>query len=84
MKTAKDYDRQVCVAVRNAPLQFIDIMNEAAETAGMETEGILREAACIIANLYDRLGIPPWPTDPPQVDSPSLGPQNTEERMQNI
>lgn len=61
MKTIKDYDRLVCTAVRNDPLGFIDILREAAdETTDKNTDlaPLLHEAACVIANLMDQLGIP--------------------------
>ena len=59
MKTIKDYDRLVCTAVRNDPLGFIDVLREAAdETTDKYAYGLLLEAACVIANLMDQLGIP--------------------------
>lgn len=64
MKSIKDYDRLVCTAVRNDPLGFIDGLLESAEAARSGNEKpqnfelVLREAACVIANLMDRLGIP--------------------------
>jgi len=59
MKSIKEYDRLVCTAVRNDPLGFIDILQEAAgDEANRNVEGLLREAACVIANLMDQLGIP--------------------------
>ena len=51
MKSIKEYDRLVCTAVRNDPLGFIDILQEAAgDEANRNVEGLLREAACVIAS----------------------------------
>lgn len=59
MKSIKDYDRMVCIAVKNDPIGFIDALNDEAnrnENSGLAP--LLREAACVIANLMERLGIP--------------------------
>jgi hypothetical protein len=58
MKTIKDYDRLVCTAVRNDPVGFIDILIAESNKAPHEYAPLLREAACLIANLMDKLGIP--------------------------
>ena len=57
MKTIKDYDQFVCTAVKNDPLGFIDILNDEANK-NTDIAPLLHEAACIIANLMDQLGIP--------------------------
>ncbi len=44
------YDTQVSKAVKNSPLEFVDVLNGEAEAAG-DMEPMLREAACVIANL---------------------------------
>jgi hypothetical protein len=46
-------------AVKNDPIGFIDALNDEAnrnENSGLAP--LLREAACVIANLMERLGIP--------------------------
>ena len=59
MNSIKDYDRFVCTAVRNNPLEFIDLLRDAArKTTDKNTEPLLLEASCVIANLMDQLGIP--------------------------
>lgn len=53
----KNYDTQVCVAVKNDPYGFVDILNEGADKStdgGLEL--LLREAACVIANLLEKQG----------------------------
>lgn len=53
----KEYDTQVCVAVKNDPYGFVDILNQEAEKssdAGLQS--LLREAACVIANLLGKQG----------------------------
>lgn len=53
----KNYDTQVCVAVKNDPYGFVDILNEEADKSpdgGLEL--LLREAACVIANLLEKQG----------------------------
>ena len=57
MKSIKDYDRQVCWAVKNDPLGFIDVLLMTAEDQPYNML-MLREAACVIANLMERLEIP--------------------------
>ena len=47
---AKKYDTLVCEAVKRNPLKFVDILIEEAEGAGNYAP-LLREAACVIANL---------------------------------
>lgn len=55
MRDIKDYDKLVCTAVKNDPLGFVDILIE--EAGKDETMyHLLREAACVIANLLDQLG----------------------------
>lgn len=46
----KTYDTLVCDAVKRSPLEFVDILIEEAKDAG-NFEPLLREAACVIANL---------------------------------
>lgn len=60
MKSIKDYNRQVCTAVKNDPLGFIDILLAASvdEHNNGINELLLLEAACVIASLMERLGIP--------------------------
>lgn len=50
MNTQKEYDTQVCVAVKQNPIGFVDVLNEGAKEAGA-FEPLLHEAACVIANL---------------------------------
>ena len=57
MKSIKDYDKLICVAVKNDPLGFIDILYREADLKP-DCARLLREAACVIANLMDQLGIP--------------------------
>lgn len=53
----KDYDTLVCTAVKNNPLGFVDILRTEAEVAekyncsSKNFAPLLREAACVIANL---------------------------------
>lgn len=58
MKNIRDYDRLVCTAVKNNPLGFIDILNSAANKEDTNIALLLREAACVIANLMEQLEIP--------------------------
>lgn len=46
----KKYDTLVCEAVKRSPLEFVDVLIEEAKNAG-DKELLLREAACVIANL---------------------------------
>ena len=46
----KKYDTLVCDAVKRNPLEFVDILIKEAKGAG-NYEPLLREAACVIANL---------------------------------
>ena len=55
MDNIKDFDRQVSTAVKNDPLTFIAILNDEASKSEKEC-CLLREAACVIANLLDQLG----------------------------
>lgn len=58
MKTINDYDQLVCKAVQNNPLEFLDILYEEANKPENEKiQGLLRESACVIANLMNRIGI---------------------------
>ncbi len=56
-KSIKDYDKLVCVAVKNDPLGFIDILYREADLKP-DCARLLREAACVIANLMGQLEIP--------------------------
>ena len=46
----KTYDTLVCDAVKRNPLEFVDILIKEAKGAG-NYKPLLREAACVIANL---------------------------------
>lgn len=48
---SEKYDTLVCVAVKNDPYGFVDILNEEAKKA---TD--ISEAACVIANLLEKQG----------------------------
>lgn len=56
-ENAKEYDTLVCLAVKKDPLRFVDILREQAEVAEKgeckpkDFAPLLREAACVIANL---------------------------------
>ena len=53
----KDYDTLVCVAVKNDPYGFVDILNQEAEkSSDTGLQSLLREAACVIANLLEKQG----------------------------
>ena len=53
----KDYDTLVCLAVKKDPLAFVDILRDQAEVAekgeckSQNFAPLLREAACVVANL---------------------------------
>lgn len=53
----KDYDTLVCLAVKKDPLAFVDILRDQAEVAekgeckSQDFAPLLREAACVVANL---------------------------------
>lgn len=53
----KDYDTLVCLAVKKDPLTFVDILRDQAEVAekgeckSQDFAPLLREAACVVANL---------------------------------
>lgn len=54
---SEKYDTLVCVAVKNDPYGFVDILNEEAKKAtDRGLENLLREAACVIANLLEKQG----------------------------
>ncbi len=59
-KPPKDYDTRVCIAVRNTPWEFVDILNEVAhDLLSDEDEDVgllIAEAACVIANLLMQTG----------------------------
>lgn len=54
---SKEYDTLVCTAVKNNPLGFVDILRVEADVAEKYRcspkyfAPLLREAACVIANL---------------------------------
>ncbi len=54
---SKEYDTLVCLAVKKDPLGFVDILRSQAEVAekgeckSQDFAPLLREAACVIANL---------------------------------
>lgn len=45
------YDTLVCNAVKSDPLDFVDILNQEAITAPENLQSLLKETACVIANL---------------------------------
>lgn len=54
---SKEYDTLVCSAIRKDPLSFVDILQKEAERAekgerpSRDFSPVLREAACVVANL---------------------------------
>lgn len=53
----KEYDTHVCIAVKNDPYGFVDILNQEAEkSSDTGLQNLLREAACVIANLLEKQG----------------------------
>lgn len=51
----KQYDTHVCIAVKNDPYGFVDILNEEAEKlSDTGLQSLLHEAACVIANLLGK------------------------------
>lgn len=53
----KEYDTLVCTAVRNNPYGFVDaLIEEAGRAKNRRIEPLLREAACVIANLLEKQG----------------------------
>ena len=52
----KEYDTHVCIAVKNDPYGFVDILNKEAENACTGLRRLLKEAACVIANLLEKNG----------------------------
>lgn len=56
--SGKEYDTMVCTAVRNNPYAFVDaLIEEARRAENRGLEPLLREAACVIANLLERQGV---------------------------
>lgn len=54
---SKEYDTLVCTAVRNNPYVFVDaLIEEAGRAENKRIEPMLREAACVIANLLEKQG----------------------------
>lgn len=57
MPNINEYDILVCTAVKNDPLGFVDILlEEANKDENKNVAPILREAACVIANLLKQAG----------------------------
>lgn len=57
MGTYKKYDTIVCEAVKNDPCGFIDLLiMEADKQENKNIDPLLREAACVIANLLSQMG----------------------------
>mgnify|MGYP000755183327 FL=1 len=51
----KTYNTLVCLAVRNDPYGFVDaLIEEAGRAENRRLEPMLREAACVIANLLEK------------------------------
>lgn len=52
---SKEYDTMVCMATRNNPYGFVDaLFEEAGRAENRRLEPMLREAACVIANLLEK------------------------------
>lgn len=46
-----EYDTLMCNAVKSDPLGFVDILNQEAKSAPENLQPLLKESACVIANL---------------------------------
>lgn len=56
LKAINEYDRRVCQAVQHDPFGFIDILiSESNTPENKKLAPLLREAACVIANLMAQL-----------------------------
>lgn len=54
---SKEYDTMVCMATRSNPYGFVDaLIEEAGRAENRGVESMLREAACVIANLLEKQG----------------------------